>query len=336
MHMIFKKMFIILIILLLSLTSIISTTNCSGEILGDNNLSNNFYDNKFHYDGVVSSENSIASNYNGFELDQYQDSDGNIGFIIGYYVLAQSFKPSMTPLVKVDLYGFDNVSNSPIDVSIRENLFGDDLTKITVNSDEIPTDYAWFECDFPDIEVELDKTYFIVINQNGDGKFILRGHYGIDYYSRGNGFSRQENTQDWVNLTIVFPNFDYCFKTYSYGDNLPPNSPVITGPKKCGLGIPNNYTFSSYDPDGDKVLFKVDWGDETITEWIGPIKSGQELLLNHTWSVKSSYTIKVQSKDIYGDKSEWISLNIRVSTEKNKIFDLFINKLLRYFFYLFN
>jgi len=270
----------------------------------------------------------------GFELDQYQNSDGNIGFIVGYYVLAQSFKPSMTPLVKVDLYGYDNISNSPIDVSIREDLFGEDLTMISVSQSDIPSEYAWFECDFPDIEVEPEKTYYIVVNQNGEGKFTLRGNYGNDYYSRGNGFSRQENTQDWVNLTIVFPNFDYCFKTYTYGDNLPPDSPIISGPTRCPVGVPINYTFSSNDFDGDKVLFKIDWGDDTITEWIGPVKSEQQILLNHTWDEKSSFTIQAQSKDIYGDKSEWITLNVRVSKEKNGIFEVIINRFLHHFPYL--
>ena len=98
--------------------------------------------------------------------------------------------------------------------------------------------------------------------------------------------------------------------------------------------MPYICTFSSQDFDGDKVLFKIDWGDETITEWIGPVKSEQQLLLNHTWEDKNNYAIKAQSKDIFGDKSEWVTLNVRVTKEKNQIFNYLMEKFLQRFSYI--
>lgn len=57
--------------------------------------------------------------YYGYELDQFQTNEGNIGFDVGYFHLAQSFKPSTTLLVKVDLFGYTTSNYDPLEVSIR-------------------------------------------------------------------------------------------------------------------------------------------------------------------------------------------------------------------------
>ena len=91
-------------------------------------------------------------------------------------------------------------------------------------------------------------------------------------------------------------------KLYCFGDVDPnaPSAPSISG-KKIGVTEKEyEYTFSSTDPDGDEVYYYISWGDGTIEEWIGPYSSGEEVTVNHTWSVKGLYEIRVRVKDDEG------------------------------------
>lgn len=257
----------------------------------------------------------------GYELDQFQTNEGNIGFDVGYFYLAQSFKPSMTPLVKIDFFGYTTSNYDSLEISIREYVDGDDLTSISLPGNEIPSHLAWFECDFPDIEVEPEKTYYIVISQIGDGKYNWQGTQGNEqYYDRGFGYSRQEGTQGWTNLSEFFLNFDFCFKTYSYGDNQPPNMPAINGSISGKAGTRYEYEIYAIDPEENDVYYIIDWGDGITSEWLGPYNSGEATHFNHIWEEKDSYSIKVKSKDIFGDKSDWAT--IEVSMSKNKAINM--------------
>lgn len=89
----------------------------------------------------------------------------------------------------------------------------------------------------------------------------------------------------------------------------PPNTPTITGPAKGKIKVPTSYDLSATDPDGDNVLFYVDWGDGK-TEWKGASASGAVLTASHTWSEKGDYTIRVKAADIYGSETDWATLPV--------------------------
>jgi len=87
--------------------------------------------------------------------------------------------------------------------------------------------------------------------------------------------------------------------------HLPPFLPVFSGPS---WGIVNvEYTFSvpCMDPNRDKVYCRWDWGEGTVTDWIGPFFSGETAYETHTWSTNGSYWIRVQLKDVNGEQSDW-------------------------------
>ncbi|MBS3777951.1 MAG: PKD domain-containing protein [Candidatus Thermoplasmatota archaeon] len=107
-------------------------------------------------------------------------------------------------------------------------------------------------------------------------------------------------------------------QTWAFVDtvNNPPNKPEINGPAKFDNLTWVNFTFRSEDSDNDNVYFYIDWDEAEIDEWIGPYESGEEVLLRHYWAFEDNYEIKVKTKDIYGDESEWATLQI--STPKNK------------------
>jgi hypothetical protein len=95
----------------------------------------------------------------------------------------------------------------------------------------------------------------------------------------------------------------------------PPNTPTIDGPATGKVGISYLYTITTTDPDGDMVYYFIDWGDNTTDGWIGPYASGATATINHMWSEKGTYTIKVKAKDMLDVESDWGTLVVTMPTE---------------------
>ena len=78
--------------------------------------------------------------------------------------------------------------------------------------------------------------------------------------------------------------------------NEPPEKPTITGPDHGKPGDNIKYKFNAVDPNGDKIKYIIDWGDnQTETTALNP--SGADIIVPHTWSEKTDYTIKVHAQD---------------------------------------
>jgi len=100
------------------------------------------------------------------------------------------------------------------------------------------------------------------------------------------------------------------------GQNTPPQTPTVTGPTN---GKPNEsyeYTITAIDPDGDTVSYLIDWGDGTTSGWVGPLPSGSQVKLSHSWGTPGTYQIRGKAKDVNDVESSWsesIPMNISVS-----------------------
>jgi predicted secreted protein len=97
--------------------------------------------------------------------------------------------------------------------------------------------------------------------------------------------------------------------------NHPPDKPIIKGPT-CGK--PNteyDFTFVSTDPEGDAVMYNVDWGDGN-TEWTEYGDSGVEFKLKHTWEDSGKFTIKAQAIDFHDAESEWADFVVTMPRDK--------------------
>jgi rhodanese-related sulfurtransferase len=114
---------------------------------------------------------------------------------------------------------------------------------------------------------------------------------------------------------------------YPTKPNSPPNTPVITGDKKGKIGQEYQYIFNTTDPDQDDVYYYVNWSDNTSNQLIGPYYSGEEAALNHIWSEKGTYTVKVKARDIYGAESDYAKLDVKMPKTSNMIFRQFLSKI---------
>jgi hypothetical protein len=103
-------------------------------------------------------------------------------------------------------------------------------------------------------------------------------------------------------------------------ENQGPRDLRIIGPNKADTGTVETFTFRGVDPEQDKLSYLIDWGDGTDTGWISDIKSGQEILREHSWNQEKTITITFKVKDTYGiENSETHEINIKKTT-KNKDF----------------
>ena len=99
--------------------------------------------------------------------------------------------------------------------------------------------------------------------------------------------------------------------------STPPSMPTITGPNSGKSGNSYDYTFVSNDPNNDNVYYYIEWGDGTISDWLGPYDSGYDTTISHIWSEQGTYQIKAKAKDSHGEESEWSTYEISMPRIKS-------------------
>lgn len=113
----------------------------------------------------------------------------------------------------------ESMTSGTIKVSIRDAIDGSDITSTTKTIDEIPiyVSFDFTEFDFPDIDVDVNHTYYIVVETSG----VPYSHddwfgwiFGRDTnYTNGEGWG-------FYNGWGVFPDDDFCFETTGGSNQL--------------------------------------------------------------------------------------------------------------------
>jgi len=95
----------------------------------------------------------------------------------------------------------------------------------------------------------------------------------------------------------------------------PPSIPDINGPRVGSPGVEYDYSFRSYDPEGDNVSYHIKWGDgdELITTYY---TSGSDLTLSHKWDEEGKYKISARANDTFGYLSDWKEITVTMPREK--------------------
>ncbi len=116
---------------------------------------------------------------------------------------------------------------------------------------------------------------------------------------------RTENTYIFSCPAYVIQNF----KIIAQRDNTPPGPPNKPSGETTGYhGTSYAYETSVIDPDTDDVYYQFDWGDGSLSSWLGPYPSGQTIQTSYLWHTPGVYQVKVHSKDIYSQLSIWSSV----------------------------
>lgn len=271
----------------------------------------------------------VESSYltDGYILDQYQTHTNNHRYTAYGWYLVQSFKPSMSLLTKIDvLFEIKGVGSQGeiLEMTIKENLSLADepIASSKISYADLDEKQLWVEFTFDPVTVTPEETYYIFLNQQGAGDCYWYGIYDNDYYERGYSFGYNMGMSKWENLSdeAIFPYFDFCFKTYSYGDNIPPEITNFEGSLTGKANVEYDYQITTVDEDQDDIYLSVDWGDDTEISWTGPYSSNEQVTLSHIWVEKGTYTLSVRPKDSMGNLGEWTTRAVSMPKTRNMFF----------------
>ena len=104
--------------------------------------------------------------------------------------------------------------------------------------------------------------------------------------------------------------------------NNPPEAPLIDGPPSGKVDVEYEYTFNATDPEGDPVMYFIDWGDND-TEWTEFSDSGEEITLKHSWIEEGEYIIKAKAKDINDAESDLSEFEIEIPRTRASYYHCF-------------
>jgi len=80
--------------------------------------------------------------------------------------------------------------------------------------------------------------------------------------------------------------------------NHPPDVPAVpAGPDYCFKDTTYTFNTVATDPDGDSIALRFDWGDSSVSYWIGWFASGDTVASTHSWSDVGNYEVRVSAQD---------------------------------------
>jgi hypothetical protein len=89
--------------------------------------------------------------------------------------------------------------------------------------------------------------------------------------------------------------------------NNPPYISFLNWYPNIGLKV------SATDPDWfEDVFIQIDWGDGTITDWLGPYHSDELVTLTHEWAMPGDYIVKARAKDVHDAVSGWSTIVVHI------------------------
>ena len=229
-------------------------------------------------------------------------------FIYGHYFGAAHAFVGEGSLINSNVRGINSfqVSTSSADIYVNNNNYPRDFVYASyilhesghsfgidifnpMGCDNIYTQYPWM----PD--------YWIYENY----KSIMNYRYFPELHDYSDGTHGENDYDDWSNLDFTW---------FELPDSDPPKIPKIPSGVNSGkVGISYTFTTSTKDPNGNKVRYVWDWGDDTPHQWTDYIESGQEISVEHTFEKNGSFEVRVRAEDkkgAYSDFSDPLIVNI--------------------------
>ncbi len=88
--------------------------------------------------------------------------------------------------------------------------------------------------------------------------------------------------------------------------NVAPATPMITSGDT--EGVPTTvYTYGggTTDPDGNRISYRFDFDDGTISDWSETYASGATASASHAWTDPGTYHVRLQARDTWGYETGW-------------------------------
>ena len=177
------------------------------------------------YDGIGVADDSLDFLFKTFDTRGQVDQEWTHCSGFGETIFsddicyAQSFKPSTSKISKIGL-ALGRWGNPPnLIVSIVRLLDGEELTKISIPSEDVPEE-GWLEVDCDDVNVNVGQTYYIVCRTNGGDDnsnnkyawwFGFNDNNQHPSYTRGERWSSFESGRYYVVCKTSGGNSNNCY-----------------------------------------------------------------------------------------------------------------------------
>ena len=114
------------------------------------------------------------------------------------------------------------------------------------------------------------------------------------------GYSAQFYAEQYFNAVGWTDRASYSLPYSVYQPNRAPNPPSFWGPSSTNTNVNTGFGFYDADPDGDSMIYYVDWGDGQggwITGWVG---NGSDAWPAHYWTSPGYRTVTAYAMDQNG------------------------------------
>ena len=163
-----------------------------------------------------------------------------------------------------------------------------------------------------------------LIAVNSDGTERWRSDRLCNWYVDSSPCIGEDGTVYIGSSTFKSNYIGYLHAFGSVDSNEPPDTPTIYGTLNGKARETYPYKFSTNDPDNNAIMFYVDWGDGTFTNWTEKAGSGEKVRIDHTYNMRNDYTIRAKAKDVMGAESDWATLEVSMP-KSSAIFIPFLN-----------
>ena len=203
-----------------------------------------------------------------------------------------------------------SVSRSTLSLTIQDEE--DDMFNWTIiTSPDIGYSSSFNDTDgskivnIDDLDYETTYYWYVFCKDFGSGNWTNRTYLFTTGAQPSNVPTSSSSGYD-TGSTPTIPLITYTNDTDEIEDNNPPERPnIISDFEEVKVGIEYDFSFLSYDIDGDKIRYMVCWGDGSYSNWTDYYDSNISVELSHLWIYVSNISMKVISQDEQGQNSSW-------------------------------
>jgi len=293
--------------------------NVEATLRGTNTSSDEIYIVCAHYDTVSSCPGAdddgsgVALVLSAAKLMSCYGFNHTVKFVVfpgeeqglyGSYYYVQEMVENHANIIAVlnaDMIGFAPTEEDTKNIAIYEDEYSKWITNYTINVSNRYTDILNLEVIPSGYTGASDHYYFWE-----EGYYAICYNeiaYNVNYHSSEDTIENM-NTDYAVRVSqLIIATLAELSEITERLSPLPPEKP--SGQTAGKINVQYNYTTSTTDKQADQIYYWFEWGDGTNSGWIGPYESGITVQASHTWSKKSSFSVKVKAKDIHGHESVW-------------------------------
>lgn len=167
-------------------------------------------------------------------------------------------------------------------------------------------DQVQYRFDFDANGVHAYSSYTVLIPSGQTGSMSYTWNASGTFVVKAQARDSIGQTSNWSSGLTV---------TVSSGGNQPPNTPTVSGPSNVKVGVTQQFSAITTDPNSDMIEYFFDFGDGTNSGWTPSVNSGTAAQVSHSWAKRGTYIVKAKARDTSLAESAYGLLTISVPKE---------------------